>query len=145
VQRRTEAQKAAVVQVVEDLERAGVKDVDFTGTTWRLVFSTATTESAGKLGPFTGRVRQARSSVYTLNDALLSALCDLCSSIPSVTVLAALHCFSRRAAAAQPQSCDLPVRSQQILPLRDVSTCVSAALCQHWQGHIFKCVSSVSW
>jgi len=50
-----------VVEVVEDLERTGkVKDVDFTGTTWRLAFSTSTTESAGKLGPFTGRVRQRR-------------------------------------------------------------------------------------
>ncbi len=70
-----------MVEVVEDLERAGkVKDVDFTGTTWRLAFSTSTTESAGKLGPFTGRVRQARS---------LSVLCTMryCQHCPTSAAL----------------------------------------------------------
>lgn len=60
---RTEEQKQAVMRVVESLEQAGsVKDIDYTGTTWRTVFSTSTSESAGKLGPFTGRVRQVRSA-----------------------------------------------------------------------------------
>ena len=60
---RTEEQKQAVVRVVESLEQAGsVKDIDYTGTTWRTVFSTSTSESAGKLGPFIGRVRQVRSA-----------------------------------------------------------------------------------
>lgn len=57
---RTEEQKKAVLKVVEMLEEAGgVQGVDYTGTSWRLLFSTSTTESAGKLGPFTGRVGQA--------------------------------------------------------------------------------------
>ena len=51
------------MRVVESLEQAGsVKDIDYTGTTWRTVFSTSTSESAGKLGPFIGRVRQVRST-----------------------------------------------------------------------------------
>lgn len=60
---RTEEQKQAVVRLVESLEQAGsVKDIDYTGTTWRTVFSTSTSESAGKLGPFIGRVRQVTST-----------------------------------------------------------------------------------
>ncbi len=56
---KTEEQKKAVLEVVKRLEKAGsVQDVDYTGTSWRLLFSTSTTESAGKLGPFTGRVGQ---------------------------------------------------------------------------------------
>ncbi len=90
-----------MVEVVEDLERTGkVKDVDFTGTTWRLAFSTSTTESAGKLGPFTGRVRQARSR---------STLCTMryCQHCPtSVALYQAsqnwLHCH---ASAVKPQWC----------------------------------------
>ena len=85
---RTEEQKQAVVKVVESLEQAGsVKDVDYTGTTWRLVFSTSTSESAGKLGPFTGRVRQARSTTSSATTAQLAGMSWTVACLLNSTVL----------------------------------------------------------
>lgn len=63
---RDEAQRRDIAAVIEKLEALNPAEqpvaVDLAGTAWRLVYSSSMAASAGKFGPFVGRVWQVRSS-----------------------------------------------------------------------------------
>lgn len=61
VRYRSESEARAIDGLIKDLESTGVlEDYDLTGTDWRLVYSSSTASSSGKIGPFIGRVSQVK-------------------------------------------------------------------------------------
>lgn len=63
---RSDAQRAAVADVLGRIESLNANDaparVDLTGTDWELVYTDSSGNSSGKIGPFLGRVTQARKA-----------------------------------------------------------------------------------
>ncbi|CAL5219426.1 g1255 [Coccomyxa viridis] len=56
---RTEEEAARIAGLLGQLESTGqLDDLDLTGSTWRLLYSTSKGSSSGKIGPFIGRVTQ---------------------------------------------------------------------------------------
>ena len=56
---RTDEQAKHIAKLLKQLESTGqLDDLDLTGSTWRLLYSTSKASSSGKIGPFIGRVTQ---------------------------------------------------------------------------------------
>lgn len=56
---RSEEQAHHIAKLLKQLESTGqLDDLDLTGSTWRLLYSTSKASSSGKIGPFIGRVTQ---------------------------------------------------------------------------------------
>ena len=56
---RSAEQADHIAKLLKQLESTGqLDDLDLTGSTWRLLYSTSKGSSSGKIGPFIGRVTQ---------------------------------------------------------------------------------------
>ncbi|BDA42824.1 hypothetical protein COCOBI_03-7170 [Coccomyxa sp. Obi] len=56
---RSSAQAQQISELINELETKGqLEDIKLTGTQWRLVYTSSTASSSGKIGPFIGRVFQ---------------------------------------------------------------------------------------
>lgn len=56
---RSDDEREGIHQKVAELEGLDVvQDLHLPGTTWRTVYTTSTTNSSGRIGPFIGEVRQ---------------------------------------------------------------------------------------
>ena len=61
---RSPAQAQQITELVNELETKGqLQDISLTGTQWRLIYTSSTASSSGKIGPFIGRVFQVRHPV----------------------------------------------------------------------------------
>ncbi|CAK0742332.1 hypothetical protein CVIRNUC_001389 [Coccomyxa viridis] len=55
----SEEQAKHIDDLIKQLESTGqLDDLDLTGSTWRLLYTTSKASSSGKIGPFIGRVTQ---------------------------------------------------------------------------------------
>ncbi len=58
---RSPTQAQQISELINELETEGqLEDIKLTGTQWRLVYTSSTASSSGKIGPFIGRVFKVR-------------------------------------------------------------------------------------
>ncbi len=64
---RSPAEAQQIADLIRELETVGgLQELNLAGTSWRLLYTSSTASSSGKLGPFIGRVSQ----VFDLSDIL---------------------------------------------------------------------------